>query len=86
MPWPDFHDEAEEEGAIGLLIALEKFETASGAPFCPFARTWVRKEIQRWKNVGVYWRGAEHSVSFGKALQSVDAFLATLSPEDAKSS
>lgn len=48
--------EAEQVGAIGLLVALEKFEPSRGVPFWFFAVQWVRKEIQRWLNHGVYWR------------------------------
>lgn len=56
VPWPAHWEEAEQEGTIGLLIALKKFDPDRGVPFGAFADPWIRNEIQRWIDVGVYWR------------------------------
>jgi RNA polymerase sigma factor (sigma-70 family) len=36
-----------QAGILGLLIAASRFDPGRGAPFGAYARTWVRKEIQR---------------------------------------
>lgn len=36
-----------QAGAVGLLIAASRFDPQRAVPFGAYARTWVRKEIQR---------------------------------------
>jgi RNA polymerase sigma factor (sigma-70 family) len=48
-------DEAEHVGCIGLLDALKSYDPARAA-FWTFARSFVRNAIQKWVDVGVYWR------------------------------
>lgn len=54
--------EAEQVGLIGLLVALQKYDPIprpgfeEPTPFWFFAMAWVRKELQRWVSLGVYWR------------------------------
>lgn len=55
--------EAEQVGVIGVLVALEKYDAGivcavggdRGAAFWNFARMYVRDEIRRWLDVGVFW-------------------------------
>lgn len=51
--------EGEQVGAIGILVALERVDASrvdSRFSFWAFAYPYVRYEIQRWLDVGVYWR------------------------------
>lgn len=40
-------DDLEQAARVGLLEALRRFRTGRGAPFGPYAITWIRKEQQR---------------------------------------
>lgn len=42
-----------QEGTIGLLLALEKFDPSLGIPFGGFAHQYVRLEVQRWLDSAV---------------------------------
>jgi len=58
---PQHWAEAEQVGALGLLVALREYRPAEaeadrGGAFWGFARFHVMNEIQRWIDVGVYWR------------------------------
>lgn len=44
-------EEGEQVGAIGVMLALEKYDPARGVPFWGFARNYVLHEIQRWREV-----------------------------------
>lgn len=59
----EHYEEAEQVGALGLLVALEQYDPKligpdRGAAFWWFARLIVQNEIQRWMDVGIYWRKA----------------------------
>jgi RNA polymerase sigma factor (sigma-70 family) len=41
------HDELMQEGVVGLLRALERFDPAVGAPFWAYASWWVRQAMQQ---------------------------------------
>ena len=41
------HDELMQEGAVGLLRALERFDPARGTPFWGYASWWVRQAMQQ---------------------------------------
>ena len=52
----ELRDEAAQVAAIGLLVALEKYDPDRGVPFWPFAVPWVRSELELWVGHGVRWR------------------------------
>jgi hypothetical protein len=52
----EHREEGEQVGAIGLLVALEKYDPTLGAPFWHVAQLWIRKELQRWTSHGIHWR------------------------------
>ncbi len=41
------HDELMQDGAVGLLRALERFDPARGTPFWGYASWWVRQAMQQ---------------------------------------
>lgn len=53
---PAFRRDAEQAGAIGLLVALEKYDPTRGVPFWVIASQWVKDEIQKAIATGLLWR------------------------------
>lgn len=45
--WRIDHADLRQAGLLGLLIAAARFDPGRAVPFAAYARTWVRKEIQR---------------------------------------
>lgn len=70
-------DDVRQAATLGLLTALAKFRSTSGAPFAAYAHHWIRKEIQRALGAG------EHSIAIpanAGSLLRVVAAAATEQP------
>lgn len=55
VPAPQHRAEAKQAGAIGILLALEKYDPDRGVAFWTFAYWFVREEIRTWMGKGFYW-------------------------------
>ena len=78
VSWPEHWPDAEEEGTIGLLIALEKHDPARDVPFDVFAKQWIRKELQRWLDVGAVDARRELSNRIESMIQELRTIQAKL--------
>jgi RNA polymerase sigma factor (sigma-70 family) len=62
---PQHWAEGEQVGALGVIVALGKYDPDRGVPFWGFAVRVVENEIDKWMDCGVRWKarskkGAEH--------------------------
>lgn len=87
-PFPNRWPDAEQAGAEGLLVALDRFEPSTGAFFWSYAADWVRKHVQKFLNAGVYWRSTDGSrLDTERAAKwATHAFTQSLATEPPRSS
>jgi len=81
---PRHREEAEQVGAIGILVALEKHDPSGRVPFRRLALQHARGEIQAWMDHGVFWRPRDPAgvISEAEGAARVREFTKTLSPAD----